>query len=203
VVFTETSGFADSFSSVAALGTRGFVGYKVELVNNATNEIMGTLENASMTASNLHSTEMTCYSLDTKKIKGGTYKIRIAMATSLDSAKVSLVENRALENLAADASTQSLVVQNIDIITDYALGQNYPNPFNPTTMINYQIPNDGQVTLKVYDVLGREVKTLVNQYQQVGRYNVTLDGSGLASGVYFYRLVSGNYVSTKKMVLMK
>ncbi len=70
-------------------------------------------------------------------------------------------------------------------------------------MINYQLPKDGFVTLRVYDVLGREVKTLVNEYQQVGRYSVTLDGSGLASGVYFYRLVSGNYVSTKKALLMK
>ncbi|HUI30360.1 MAG TPA: C1 family peptidase [Candidatus Acidoferrales bacterium] len=89
------------------------------------------------------------------------------------------------------------------VLGDVALIDNYPNPFNPTTVISYTIPKDGQVTLKIFDVLGREVKTLVNEFQQVGRYSVTLDGSGLASGVYFYRLVSGNYVSTKKMMLMK
>ena len=203
VVFTEMSGFADSSASISALGNRGFVGYRVELVDDGTNRVKGTLKNVSLAASNLHSTQMTCYSLDTKQIESGTFRIKITMNTSLDSAKVHLVEDRALENLATGVLSQSLTIQNIDIITDYSLGQNYPNPFNPTTIISYQIPNDGQVTLKVYDVLGREVKTLVNQYQQVGSYNVTLDGTGLASGVYFYRFTSGNYVSTKKMLLMK
>jgi|GEM_PF-3473252 len=87
--------------------------------------------------------------------------------------------------------------------TSYSLLQNYPNPFNPTTMISYQVPNDGFVTLKIYDMLGREVKTLVNEFKSQGKYSVTFDASHLASGVYFYQLKSGNYASIKKMILLK
>lgn len=85
----------------------------------------------------------------------------------------------------------------------FELYQNYPNPFNPTTIIHYEIPNDGLVTLKVYDELGREVKTLVNLYQNKGRYDINFNASNLASGIYFYQLRSGSYISAKKMLLLK
>jgi photosystem II stability/assembly factor-like uncharacterized protein len=85
----------------------------------------------------------------------------------------------------------------------FALEQNYPNPFNPTTVISYQLPVAGNVSLKVYDVLGREVMTLVNGRQDAGAYNFTLNAASLSSGVYFYRLQSGNFVQTKKMMLVK
>ncbi len=85
----------------------------------------------------------------------------------------------------------------------YMLSQNYPNPFNPTTTISYQIPVAGQVTLKVYDVLGREVRTLVSAKQNRGSYSVTFDAGGLASGVYFYRLAAGTFSESKKMIVVK
>lgn len=83
------------------------------------------------------------------------------------------------------------------------LEQNYPNPFNPTTSINYQLSTSGYVTLKVYDILGNEVKTLVNGYRYQGNYTVNFNASGLSSGIYFYQLREGNFVTTKKLVLMK
>jgi photosystem II stability/assembly factor-like uncharacterized protein len=86
---------------------------------------------------------------------------------------------------------------------DYSLKQNYPNPFNPTTTIKYFIPELRFVTLKVYDVLGNEIATLVNEENSAGEYEVEFDGTGLPSGIYFYRLRSGLFVETKKMVLMK
>jgi len=85
----------------------------------------------------------------------------------------------------------------------YGLSQNYPNPFNPTTHIDYQLPDPGQVTLKVFDVLGREVRTLVDERQSAGYYTVTLDAGKLTSGIYFYRIKAGNYSSVKKLVLLK
>ncbi|HOJ18414.1 MAG TPA: glycosyl hydrolase family 18 protein [Ignavibacteriaceae bacterium] len=85
----------------------------------------------------------------------------------------------------------------------FDLRQNYPNPFNPSTMISYQLPVTAQVTLKVFDVLGNEVVSLVNQQQEAGSYNVTLDASTLASGTYIYRLIAGDFVSTKKLVVLK
>jgi len=87
--------------------------------------------------------------------------------------------------------------------TEYFIGQNYPNPFNPTTTINYQIPELSYVTLKVYDVLGSEVTTLVNEEKSTGSYEVEFNASTLPSGIYFYRLQAGSFVETKKMVLLK
>lgn len=92
---------------------------------------------------------------------------------------------------------------NNTIVKTYDLSQNYPNPFNPSTIIKYQLPKAGNVTLRIYDILGRGVKTLVDSFQQNGSYKVTFDASNLASGIYFYQIHSGNFVSTKKMILMK
>lgn len=86
---------------------------------------------------------------------------------------------------------------------EFTLSQNYPNPFNPTTVIRYDVPRTGLVTLKVYDVLGREVKTLVNRIEKPGAHEVRFDGAGLSSGVYFYRLSAGSFSRTIKMMLLK
>jgi hypothetical protein len=88
-------------------------------------------------------------------------------------------------------------------VNKYELSQNYPNPFNPSTIISYQLPKDGVITLKVFDILGREVITLVKDYKTQGTYAVSFDASKLASGVYFYQLRAGNFISTKKMLLLK
>jgi len=92
---------------------------------------------------------------------------------------------------------------NNDIPAKFSLNQNYPNPFNPSTNIKYSITKSGLVTLKIYNILGQEVATLVNRDQRPGNYAVDFNASNLASGVYMYRLASGNYSLTKKMVLLK
>ena len=88
-------------------------------------------------------------------------------------------------------------------VMDYRLSQNYPNPFNPSTTISWQTPVSSWQTLKVYDVLGSEVATLVDEYRNAGSYDVKLDGSKFPTGVYFYQLKAGSYVETKKMILIK
>ena len=92
----------------------------------------------------------------------------------------------------------------------YELSQNYPNPFNPSTTINYSIPVGNEnfrslqtVTLKVYDILGHEVVTLVNKEQAPGNYSVKFDATNLSTGLYIYRLKAGGFVSVKKMMLLK
>lgn len=87
--------------------------------------------------------------------------------------------------------------------SSFALMQNYPNPFNPTTTIDYELRTSGFVTLSIFDMLGRELKTLVNKRQDAGKYSVDFDGRDLMSGIYFYSLKSGNYSSIKKCVLLK
>jgi hypothetical protein len=88
------------------------------------------------------------------------------------------------------------------------LFQNYPNPFNPSTIISYSIPNVSFVSLKIYDILGREVKTLVNSEQNTGIYNIQWNGdnnygSKVSSGIYLYKIEAGNFMMTKKMILLK
>jgi len=85
----------------------------------------------------------------------------------------------------------------------FSLSQNYPNPFNPVTTIKYALPSDVKVVVKIYDILGREVKVLVNELQKAGYYDAKFDGSNFASGVYFYRIEAGDFVLAKKMVLVK
>ena len=85
----------------------------------------------------------------------------------------------------------------------FELKQNYPNPFNPVTTIKFQVPNRSLVVLKIYDITGKEVKTLINEEKESGSYQIQFNASALASGTYFYRLQSGSFVETKKMILLK
>ena len=103
----------------------------------------------------------------------------------------------------------TIVDDDITAINDFHLEQNYPNPFNPSTLIRYQIPEAGIISLKVYDVLGSEVVTLVSEYKNAGSYEVefnaqqTTYSKQLSSGIYFYQLKAGNYITTKKMILIR
>jgi hypothetical protein len=111
-------------------------------------------------------------------------------------------------NLKVIAGTESYINKKItefagQVPENYSLSQNYPNPFNPVTTINYQVPENSFVSLKVFDILGEEVITLVNEEKSPGYYKVDLNASNLASGVYLYRLSAGRFVQVKKMVLLK
>jgi spore coat protein A len=102
--------------------------------------------------------------------------------------------------------TMPLPKQSGDVIagvTEFRLDQNYPNPFNPSTTINFTIPQNTQVTLKIFDVLGKEISTLIHQIVPSGNHEVQFDATGLPSGVYFYNLTAGNFVENKKMILLK
>lgn len=202
-LFDEESGFTDSLGASCVLGDSGYVNCKVELVDNETGISIGTLKRVCMSAHSTPRYALISYEVDMSKIKPKKVKARVSIATNLDSIKVALVKSYDEVEVVDNPSVNRASLQILGIIADYVLNQNYPNPFNPTTEISYEIPKSGLVILKAYDVLGREVRTLVNEFQQEGRYSVILNAAGLSSGVYFYRLVSGNYVSTKKMLLMK
>jgi len=92
---------------------------------------------------------------------------------------------------------------NFDVPKDFSLLQNYPNPFNPTTSISFSIPQSEFVTLKIYDVIGKEVANLVNEFKDAGNYKFNFDASKLSSGIYLYRLHAGNFTTSKKMMLIK
>ena len=95
------------------------------------------------------------------------------------------------------------IKNNNSILEHYSLSQNYPNPFNPTTYIHFSIPKAGNVSLKVYDIQGREITEYFNEFLNAGTHNLEFDGSGLSSGIYLYTLTAGDFISTKKMILTK
>jgi hypothetical protein len=108
-----------------------------------------------------------------------------------------------IDDIVLSPITTGVQEEHGGIPTRYSLEQNYPNPFNPSTQITYALKDRGQVTLKVYDMLGREVREVVNSIQDAGWYSVRFDVSNSASGVYYYTLKTGSFVETKKMLLMK
>ena len=105
--------------------------------------------------------------------------------------------------LTGTSGNNSTVNSNKILPNQFALFQNFPNPFNPSTIIGYEIPKHSFVTLKVFDILGREIATLVNEEKQIGKYSFKFDASNLSSDIYFYRITAGNLSSVKKMLLIK
>ena len=121
----------------------------------------------------------------------------LAAATSIDSLRAAIIQSKAKYLSFTDVKED----QN-KLPVSFALFQNYPNPFNPSTLISYQVPVASHVLLKIYDVLGREVATLIDKEQAPGKYNIEFKGQ-ISSGVYFYRLTAGEFSQTKKMLLLK
>lgn len=100
-------------------------------------------------------------------------------------------------------SYSDVVSVSYDVPTSFVLNQNFPNPFNPSTKITYFVPNESFISIKLYDFLGREIKTLVNDFKATGTYEILFDASDISSGTYFYTMIAGNYSSTKKMIILK
>jgi hypothetical protein len=123
-----------------------------------------------------------------------------------NSSGCTLIEGAALTNrpnIILSGWTEGIYKNGNGIPEKLSLSQNYPNPFNPVTRIDFDVPKKGFVSLKVFDVLGREVQTLINENKEAGRYSVDFNGSDLTSGVYFYKLESEGFSDVKRMVLIK
>ncbi|MFZ1289661.1 MAG: YCF48-related protein [Melioribacteraceae bacterium] len=142
-----------------------------------------------------------------KTSDGGKTWIREESGTSVNLNDVSIKDSIAMTvgdfGTILKKSGQITTLDCTKIPHEYFLSQNFPNPFNPGTTIEYSVPQKSQVTLKVYDLLGREITTLINEEKSVGNYSVKFDGSNLTSGIYFYKIISGNYSSIKKMIVLK
>jgi hypothetical protein len=152
----------------------------------------------------------------TKQSKEGNEdaKIQLKVANTLKDIVKSRKPNSIIEHIKMVSNNIQKIVSTAagrkpnkvtnNIPTVFSLSQNYPNPFNPTTTIKYALPKDVKVTIKIYDILGKLVTTLVNgELKKAGYYETTFNGNNFASGVYFYRIEAGEFVQSKKMVLVK
>lgn len=139
------------------------------------------------TQGNGSSSSFNNYSFEDNNLNSGVYKYR-------------------LKQIDYNGNYEYFDLQNEVVVgrpNEFSLKQNYPNPFNPTTKIDFDLPRDGFVRLKLFDINGREIKTLVNEYRNSGYYSINLEASALSTGVYIYRLEAGNFISTKKLILLK
>jgi len=185
-----------------ALTTLDAVNFKAELVNANTNQVTGTFDNITYNKNNLDKYANIDYEVDCSGITAGEYYLRLVTSVNGNTSyALSNIYN--LNTTLAKKNFNQVNFTGSEIPTTYALAQNYPNPFNPSTTIHYQIPQDGIVTLKIYDILGSEVATLVNEEKVVGKYEVNFNASALASGVYIYKIQAGSFINSKKMILLK
>ena len=178
------------------------VTFKCELVNAATNLVVGTFDNITYNKTNVQVYENPSYLVECSGIESGNYFIRLSTSTN-DSVNL-FISDIQRDDIVIEKS--NLLVRNFKgegIPITYDLAQNFPNPFNPSTTILYQLPENGMVTLKIYDILGSEVATLVNEEKVAGRYEVNFNASSLASGVYIYKIQAGSFIASKKLVLLK
>ena len=201
-LYSVQYGITDSMSAVAYLQNGNSVTFAVELVDANTGALLGRFDEVIYNSQNIFQYNNLSYEVNTEGIGNREVYLRLVTATNGD-ASYSLTNKFADECLIAKRHTKKINYTGLAPVKEYSLSQNYPNPFNPVTTINYQIPKDGFVSLKVYDILGKEIVTLVNSDKVQGRYTVEFDGSRFASGMYIYRLQSGDFVETRKMMLLK
>lgn len=201
--FTEQFGIGDSVALVNLLGENGNILFNVELVNESNTEVIATLKTVKLSSGNLYSQLRKDYQVNIPASISGKARLRIVPESNIPGLAYEVSTYYRDESSNTSKEKEELVLEELDLINDYLLAQNYPNPFNPTTQIEYQIPTAGLVQLEVFDILGRKVQTLVNENKEVGKYTITFDASGLASGMYLYRLTSGTFVASKKLFLMK
>lgn len=196
----------DSASVSSLLDENGEITFTVQLIDDNSNTIIGEFDKVVFSKSNQFPYCNIGYQIDPKGIGSKTVRMRLVADANVDM-NYSLVQRHSSDaavNLGKGNNQRIQIgYKGSFVISDYALDQNYPNPFNPVTSISYALPQDGLVMLKIYDALGREVSTLVNEFKQTGRYIVSFDASMLSSGVYIYKLTSGKYSATKKMMLVK
>lgn len=197
-------GVTDSLSAVTTLNNGKSVNFKVELIDEQTNEILSTLDDVTFTELNIIVYEKIAYQVNTQGIGNKTCRLRLVSNDDLNY-NYSLIDSYDNETSLAKRGfiEKTLTLNGNEIVKSYALAQNFPNPFNPLTTIRYQLPKDGLVTLKIYDILGSVVKTLVNEEKVAGKYEVYFNASSFASGVYMYKLNVNDYIDTKKMILLK
>ena len=196
----------DSAGNKTSLGYDGLGGFGQYLETAewsiALNTWIGTRENKIFSYNSFSSSWNQVAELDEYVFTLKTYTVEFKKEASTNDIETLLIGTYGggMYSNAAFTSVDNNPKSNVN---NYRLDQNYPNPFNPSTTINYSVPEAGLVTIKVYDILGNEIKTLVNKEESAGNYRVEFNGGDLSSGIYFYRMNAGSFTETMKFVLIK
>jgi hypothetical protein len=206
LIYSIEFGATDSLAALSLLGNNKSVSFKVDLIDRGNGEVITTLYEIIIDADNISLLHSNTYNYEFSGITCDLVSIRVQAANNIEPQYAAAVI-KSDESVLLKGNTIKINLADFTPVTEYALEQNYPNPFNPSTTIKYQVPKDGLVTLKIYDALGKEVITLVEEMKTSGRYEVNFSAIGgassLASGVYLYRLKANDFVDVKKMILLK
>ncbi len=195
-------GLNDSLLAFNSLSSSNAINFKIEIIDELTQQILNVYDNVTQSKLDLKTYENLSYQIAMQGIGNREIRLRLRVTNNF-------ISDYSLSNIYSFGQTLGKGNLNVlnwngnEIVKEYALEQNYPNPFNPSTTIRYQIPQDGIVTLKIYDILGSEVATLVNEQKAAGKYEVNFNASSLASGVYIYKIQAGSFTNSKKMLLIK
>ncbi len=199
-------------------GQNIFAGYEIDMFNPNENNMMwenghggGHMDFGNNIKIQLHFTDaqLNAYGMNKNNIQAKLWDDQtnswksVASTINTQNNTVSFSSSTVSGFVALSGSTVTAVEITESLPTEFVLNQNYPNPFNPSTTISYKLSSNGNVSLKVYDILGNEVTTLMNGFQNAGSYKISFDASRLASGVYFYKLQTSNFVQVRKMMLLK
>ena len=199
-------------------GQNIFAGYEIDMFNPNENNMMwenghggGHMDFGNNIKIQLHFTDaqLNAYGMNKNNIQAKLWDDQtnswksVASTINTQNNTVSFSSSTVSGFVALSGSTVTAVEITESLPTEFVLNQNYPNPFNPSTTISYKLSSNGNVSLKVYDILGNEVTTLMNGFQNAGSYKISFDASRIASGVYFYKLQTSNFVQVRKMMLLK
>lgn len=195
-------GLADSSDHKVALDDSEFINFKIELIKDKNKHVMGLYNDIRLSSNGSSFYGNRNYEVKTEGIGNELVRLRLQIDDNFKQI-YSLGDIVVEDTTLYKKEYHKIHYKGELLVKEYQLVQNYPNPFNPATIIKYNIPKSGEVKLRVFDILGREVTTLVNSYQKEGRYEVEFNASKLSSGVYIYRLEANNFVDSKKMLLVK
>lgn len=181
-----------------------FASFKVEMIDDASGCVIGSYLDEKLDKDNLFRFKESVFKVNSNGIGSKLVRLRLSVNENMKS------RYTISEMLLGNGISLSKSLKEVELglngsleVKEYSLSQNYPNPFNPTTVINYALPKASKVSLRVYDILGKEVATLVNGYEEMGKYSVQFNAYNIPSGIYFYEIRANDFVKSGKMLLLK
>jgi len=186
------------------LGINEEIDFELELVNAINNTVVGKLDKIKFKNGEMKKYKKVRYLINCSKLQPGQYYLRLVTNVQGD-AKYYVVNTQSYKVNLDKFDFEYIDFDDVISSLDFKLDQNYPNPFNSLTKIAFYIKETSPVTIKVYDIMGREIATILNEIKDAGEYTIEYDAEkyGLSSGVYFYQMKAGEYTSIKKMIYLK